>query len=504
MISLIIGCILGGLGMFGLYTMRKAHMHTRYTSDLEHTNRELEEKKERLEKHIKQERETIEEDRLFAEEEYKEKNDILNRKEKKLTSKQNDFKEREKEISKQQQEAHQQENKTIENRKKLIDELSQKVQLKPEEFRPTILNEHIEDLEENAPIMEQKEKEHLEGGEENTIAENIMQMAIHKYSKRNAARVQLNPIAVPKEIWQKHAQAFDEIIQASGIECVYEEEKNTLYISHFNLVRRSIAHRAIEKAIKQKNFESSFIKQSLKESSDDAHKHMMEIGKKTFTLLDLDQYNFPDELKKLVGRMYYRTSYGQNVLEHSIEVAYFAEMLAYELGLDTRVAKIAGLFHDIGKAIDQDTEGAHDHLSKQILEEYNIEYAIVHAAWNHHDAIPMETLEARIVQAADGLSATRPGSRRESSDQFAARCQMLEDKAYEHKEVQKAFVIQAGREIRALFDPRNVSEERMRKVIKTIATDVEAEGGYPGEILIHGVRELRAIHRTKERKEKVS
>lgn len=333
-------------------------------------------------------------------------------------------------------------------------------------------------------------------------ATDLIHFSIFKYTRKNAKRAVVEPIHLSPTLWEKNQAVFTIVAEISGVEYVYDEEQKQLYVKHYNLVRKAIAFQALKHMIKKKSFSEQQAKTALKQASDRVHRHMMELGENVFALLKITDPMFPPELKKLVGRMYYRTSYGQNILEHSIEVAYFSQILAAELGLDVYVAKVAGLLHDLGKAIDQDTEEPHDLLTKKILEQYNIPYDIVHAAWNHHDAIPMETLEARIVQAADAFSAARPGARREATDDFAERIHMLEEKAYSYSEVRKAYVIQAGREVRTLFDPHKVDDVRMKVIVAELAQSIEEEGGYPGQIMVHGIRELRISRTAGQKRQK--
>jgi ribonuclease Y len=379
--------------------------------------------------------------------------------------------------------------------------LLQNTQLEAHVIKQTILDNLVVSLQQSFEtfkvkfLMDSKEGLALQ-------AADLIHFCIFRYTRKNAKRAGAEPLRISPVIWEKNQEVFALVAEVSGVEYVYDEKEKQLYVKHYNLVRKAIAFQALKHMVKKKKFSAQQAKLSLKQSSDRVHKHMMELGENVFKLLKINDPMFPPELKKLVGRMYYRTSYGQNILEHSIEVAYFSQMMAAELGLDIRVAKIAGLLHDLGKAIDQDTDEPHDLLTKKILEEYNIPYDIVHAAWNHHDAIPMETLEARIVQAADAFSAARPGARREATDDFAERVSMLEEKATAYSEVRKAYVIQAGREVRTLFDPHKVDDARMKVIVAELAQSIEEEGGYPGQIMVHGIRELRISRTAGQKRQK--
>lgn len=329
------------------------------------------------------------------------------------------------------------------------------------------------------------------------VAKDLTTGILQQYTQRNAQKMHFDLIACKKDVWEKQRDNLALIEKISEVEFEYHEEDQGIFVSHFNLVRRAIAHEALFHILKKKLFDEKNIKFELKKASDKIHGEMMQRGRDAFKVVGIPDGKYPDELIKLTGRMYFRTSYGQNVLEHSIEVAFFAAMFAARLGLNIQTAKEGGLFHDIGKAIDQETEGSHDALSKQILEEYGATWEVTHAAWTHHDAIPMETLEARVVQAADALSATRPGARAESGQQVAERISMLETKAYAVKGVMRAYALSAGRELRTIFDPEKIDDTHMLQAVKDLAMNIEQEGGYPGKVMVHGVRELKIVEKTR-------
>jgi len=385
------------------------------------------------------------------------------------------------------------------NKDEILNTLLKKSNTNLDEIKKNIFDETDKELEEYRRAMLIKHKDISEQFVEkdcNVAISGILQ----KYTKKNAQRIHFDPIPIKPVIWEKYRKVFAVIEEISQVELDYNERDKGVYVDHYNLVRRAIAHEALSKIVRRRKFEEIEVKRELKRASAKIHNNMMVVGERAFKILNISRDQFPDELVKLVGRMYYRSSYGQNILDHSIEVAFFSEMLASEIGADNHVAKIAGLFHDIGKAIDQEIDGSHDVLTKQILEEYKIEYPIVHAAWNHHDAIPMETVEARIVQVADALSATRPGARLETGEQYTKKIDMLNLKASEIKEIKKAYVIQAGREVRAIFDSRNINDEKMKVLIKRLAENIEKEGGYPGKIMVHGIRTLEVVEKIKDKK----
>ena len=206
------------------------------------------------------------------------------------------------------------------------------------------------------------------------------------------------------------------------------------------------------------------------------------------------------ELMVLIGRMKYRTSYGQNILYHSIEIAFFCEMLADAIGADSHVAKMAGFYHDIGKAIDQEVGEPHDYLSKQILEKFDYPWEIVHAAWTHHDAEPPETIEAQLVKAADALSGSRPGARTESAESYYERVQALEGLALDLTGVKKAYAVSGAREIRTFLDEDQIRDSEMPELAKKLAGEIEEQLTYPGKIKVNLIRILNAIEYANNKK----
>jgi ribonucrease Y len=261
------------------------------------------------------------------------------------------------------------------------------------------------------------------------------------------------------------------------------------------LVRKTAAYEVLKKLANSKKKKDINIKILLKEESDVIHKNMEKLGNAVVKELNIS--SLPKEIIKLIGRLNYRTSFGQNILMHSLEVAYFARMLASELGADIEVTTVAALLHDLGKSVDQDIEGSHDELTKQILEKYNVDPRIVHAAYNHHDAEEMGSVEARLVQASDAMSASRPGARNEAGEQYIERIKALEETAINTEGVIKAYAIQAGREIRSYVDPDKISDENMLIIAKDMAKRIEENVQYPGQVMVKMIRELKITEHAK-------
>lgn len=280
---------------------------------------------------------------------------------------------------------------------------------------------------------------------------------------------------------------FEELF---GVDVIFNDEPNTIIVSSFNLVSRQIALAALERLMREKNITEETIQKIKPLAEQDVDKILLQEGERALKILGVA--NMPPDFAKLVGRLKFRTSYGQNILGHSYEVGYFAQLMASEVGGDPRIALLGGFFHDIGKAIDQEVGGSHDVLSKEILEKYGFSWEITHAAWTHHNAIPQETVEARVVQAADAISAGRPGARAESVERYLAKIKDLEETALSFSGVKKAFTINAGREVRIVVEPDKIPDGTMQPLAADIAAKVQEKGGYPGRIKIVTVRTTKA------------
>lgn len=276
---------------------------------------------------------------------------------------------------------------------------------------------------------------------------------------------------------------FEELF---GVDVIFNDEPNTIIISCFNLVQREIAKRALERLMRERVINEEVIKRIKPLAEKEVDMLLMSEGQRALKMLELP--NMPPDFAKLIGRLKFRTSYGQNIMQHCLEVGYFAKLLAAEIGADTHTAFLGGFFHDIGKAIDQEVGGSHDVLSKEILEKYGFSWEITHAAWTHHNAIPQETIEARIVQAADAISASRPGARAESVERYLAKIRDLQDTALSFEGVKKAFAINAGRELRVVVDSEKTTDATALAVAQNIAAKVQEKGGYPGRIKIVTIR----------------
>ena len=327
-------------------------------------------------------------------------------------------------------------------------------------------------------------------------AKEIIVGAIQRCAADHVAESTVSVVNLPNEemkgrIIGREGRNIRAIENATGIELIIDDTPEAVILSGFDPVRREVARIALEKLIVDGRIHPARIEETVKKAEKEVNASIKEAGEQT--LYDTGIHNLHPELVKLLGRLKYRTSYGQNVLKHSEEVSHLAGLMAGELGMDTRLAKRAGLLHDIGKAIDHDKEGTHVDLGIEVLKKYKENQAVIDAMAAHHGDYEAKSLEAVLIAAADALSAARPGARRETLETYVKRLQQLEEIANNIKGVDKSFAIQAGREIRVIAQPDKVTDAEMPMLAREIAKKVEEELDYPGQIKVNIVRETRAV-----------
>ncbi len=330
----------------------------------------------------------------------------------------------------------------------------------------------------------------------NTRAREIVTLAIQKCAVNHTLELSTTTITLTSEdikgrIIGKEGRNIKAFEKLTGVELIVDDTPDSVVISCFNPVRRQIAKIALDKLIADGRIQPAKIEEKVEEAKTEIAKVIKEAGEKT--LYDLNILGVNDKLVQILGRLYYRTSYGQNVLMHSMEVALIAETIAEELKANAQVAKRAGLFHDIGKAIDQQMEGSHIEIGIKILEKFGESEAVIHAMRTHHGDYPVDSIEAVIVTVADGISASRPGARKDSIENYLQRLKALEDIANKFEGIDRAYAIQAGREIRVFVKADKVDDLGAAKVAKEIAKNIEEELKYPGEIKVTVIRENRVV-----------
>ena len=281
----------------------------------------------------------------------------------------------------------------------------------------------------------------------------------------------------------------------TGVDLIIDDTPEAITVSCFDPVRREIARLALEKLILDGRIHPARIEEMVEKAKREVDSVIKSEGERA--IFETNVHGLHPELVKLLGRMHYRTSYGQNVLNHSIEVSHIAGLLAAEIGANVAEAKRAGLLHDLGKAIDHEVEGSHVQIGVELARKYRESEGVIHAIHAHHNDVEPKTVVACLVQAADAISAARPGARRENLENYIKRLEMLEELTSAFPGVEKSFAIQAGREVRIMVKPEVISEDQMVLLARDIAKKIEDELEYPGQIKVHLLRETKAIEYAK-------
>ena len=339
--------------------------------------------------------------------------------------------------------------------------------------------------------LEERNQEKLQGRAKEIVALAIQKCAVPQTQELTTTTVILANEELKGRIIGKEGRNIRAFEKATGVELIVDETPESVVISGFNPIRRQIAKVALDKLIADGRIQPAKIEEKVEEAKAEISAKIKEAGDKA--AYDVGVIGLNDKLVQILGRLYYRTSYGQNVLLHSMEVALIAETIAEEIGANSQIAKRAGLLHDIGKAIDQQIQGSHIEIGIKILEKFGESDAIVKAMRAHHGDYPAETLEASIVTVADAISSSRPGARKDTLENYLQRLKELEDIANKFEGVEKTYAIQAGREIRVFVKSDRVDDLGAAKIAKAIAAEIEEELKYPGEIRVVVIRENRVI-----------
>ena len=332
--------------------------------------------------------------------------------------------------------------------------------------------------------------------EADTKAREIITLAIQRCAADHVAETTVSAVALPSEemkgrIIGREGRNIQKLETLTGVELIIDDTPETITISGFDPVRREVARIALEKLISDGRIHPTRIEETVEKAQREVDNAIKQAGERA--TFEVGIHGIHPELVKLLGRLRYRTSYGQNVLKHSIEVAFLAGIMADELGVDSTVAKRAGLLHDIGKAVPHDVEGSHVEIGVNAAKKYKESREVIHAIEAHHNDVEPQTIVAVLVQAADAISAARPGARREDMENYIKRLEKLEEIAKSFPGIDKAYAIQAGREIRVMVKPEEINDEGMKLVAREMAEKIQNEVRYPGQIKINVIRESRAV-----------
>ena len=339
-----------------------------------------------------------------------------------------------------------------------------------------------------------KEIEEQAKNDADKLARNIITLAIQRCAADQTAEATVSVVTLPSEemkgrIIGREGRNIRALENATGVDLIVDDTPEAITLSGFDPVRREIARITLEKLIMDGRIHPARIEELVNKVRKDVEQTIKDAGENA--CFDADIHNLHPELVKVLGRLKYRTSYGQNVLNHSLEVAYIASMLASEIGANAKIAKRAGLLHDIGKAIDHEVEGTHVSIGVELARKYKESEAVIHCIQAHHNDIEPQTIEAVLVQAADTISSARPGARRESLENYIKRLENLEKIATSFDGIESAYAIQAGREVRVMVKPEQVDDARAEVLARDIAQKIEKELEYPGQIKVNVIRESR-------------
>ncbi|MCA9353603.1 ribonuclease Y, partial [Candidatus Nomurabacteria bacterium] len=391
----------------------------------------------------------------------------------------------------------------IENKKKEVEEIENKKKtelekisgLTKEDAENKILEEIRKNNEEDILVklqkLERDGEEKLEKKAREILTTTIQRLASATNSEMMTTSVTIPSDEIKGKIIGKEGRNIRAFEKSAGVELIVDDTPGTIVISSFDPVRRQIARVALENLILDGRIQPAKIEEEIEKAKNDINKIIKQKGEEA--VYECGILNFDPRLVAVLGRLYFRTSYGQNVLQHSVEMSHIAGMIAEELGLDPYVAKAGALVHDIGKALDHEVQGTHVEIGIRILEKFGADPRIVIAMRSHHDEYPYESLEARIVQTADAISGGRPGARRDSVEQYLKRLEDIENIANSFSGVEKTYALSAGREVRVFVTPGEVTDLDAKEMARDIALKIEQELRYPGEIKVMVIRETRVI-----------
>ena len=429
---------------------------------------------------------TLQEKRIIQKEENLERrSESIERREKDLDRRIRESDEREKEI----EEIHEEQTRKLE----------EIARLSKEEAKVMLLEQLDRKLsDEKAVLIREAESKAKENATKN--AREIIGYAIQKCAADHTSETTVSVVALPNDdmkgrIIGREGRNIKTLETLTGIDLIIDDTPEAVILSGFDPLRREVAKIALEKLIEDGRIHPAKIEEMVEKAKEEVENIIKQEGERA--VLETGVHGLHPDLVKLIGKLKYRTSYGQNVLNHSIEVSNLARIMAEELGLDPKIARRAGLLHDIGKALDHDMEGTHVEIGVDVLKKYKENDIIINAVQAHHGDVEPKTIEAVLVQAADAISASRPGARRETLETYIKRLEKLEEIADSFEGVDKSFAVQAGREIRLIVKPEKISDSQMIILAREVAKKVESEMEYPGQIKVNVIRETRAIEYAK-------
>lgn len=419
----------------------------------------------------------------------------IQQKEESLDKKQDNFEKKEEKLAQRLKEIEKQEAEIEEIKLAQRDMLKKISGLTVEQAKQELLTEIEQELAHDKAILIKEFEAHLKE-EQDTMAREVVASAIQRCAADHSSETTVSVIALPNDemkgrIIGREGRNITALETMTGVDLIIDDTPEAITVSSFDPVRREVARLAIEKLITDGRIHPTRIEEMINKAKREVDATIKSEGERA--VLEAGVRGIHPELVKLLGRLHFRTSFGQNVLNHSLEVSHVAGLMAAELGVDVQLAKRAGLLHDIGKALDHDMEGSHIQLGVDVAKKYKESEDVIHAIHAHHGDVEARTVVACLVQAADAISAARPGARRENIENYIKRLEKLEEIANDYNGVERSFAIQAGREIRILVNPEVVNDDQMVIVARDVSKRIENELDYPGQIKVQVIRENRAV-----------
>ncbi len=456
----------------------------------------LEAKEQELQLKNEFERETREKKSELQKQEQRlvQREEILDKKEENLLKQNASVEQQKKDLLAKENEVKKTQEKINHQHELMIQELEKVAQLTKDEAKKLLADEILDETRHDV-ALQVRNIEQTAKDEANAEAKKIISLAVQRCAADHASEITVSVVSLPSDDMKarligREGRNIRAIENATGIELIIDDTPEVVILSGFDPVRREIARLTLEKLISDGRIHPARIEETVEKVKRDMDQEIKQAGESA--MFEVGIFGLHPELIKLLGRLKYRTSYGQNVYKHSIEVSQLAGLMAQELGLDVTLAKRAGLLHDIGKAVDHEQEGTHIQLGADLAKKYRESNKVINAIAAHHGDVEPTTIEAVLVAAADAISGARPGARRETGTNYVKRLEKLEAIAGDFNGVEKCYAIQAGREVRVMVKPEQIDDAQAVFLAKDIAKKIEAELEYPGQIKVNVIREFRA------------